>query len=177
MDSHQLLPARKPSVSEPLWRSCLAWIAEGKTLAEWSRLNDCPVDRIYRFIKRGEDGSRARDYAYARECGIGSMTEAMLSISDQATPETLLIDRLRVDARRYAVNAWIAARSAATAVGSPVQVTVSTGVPRVSVERIDSETDPGGGGPSAAALAAGGEEQHISPTHTSIPSIQDPPSP
>ena len=93
------------------------------------------------------------------------------------------IARLQCDVRRWAASRWQHAADTAKQATHGAVVVVTTGVPRteervgIAVERIDSETDPGGGRPSAAALAAGGEEQHISPTHTSIPSIQDPPSP
>jgi len=155
-----------------LWRSCLAWIEEGRTLVSWCLQHDVSADRVYRHIRRGEDEGRPQTYARARENGIAGMLETMVTIGDNATPETVAVDRLRIDARRYAANAWIAARAAAKGNGgAQVQVTVSTGVPRasVAVERIGSETDPGGGRPSLARAAPGEEEPHISPTHTSIP--------
>lgn len=178
MDTSELTSDSKPSVPPHLWRSCLAWIEEGRTLVSWCLQHDVSADRVYRHIRRGEDEGRPQAYARARENGIAGMLETMVTIGDNATPETVAVDRLRIDARRYAANAWIAARAAAKGNGgAQVQVTVSTGVPRVGsqstlkVEALGDakETDPGGGRPSASDGATGEEEPHIPPTHTSIP--------
>jgi len=174
MNASELANDSQPSVPPHLWRSCLAWIEEGRTLVSWCLQHDVSADRVYRHIRRGENEGRPQTYARARENGIAGMLETMVTIGDNATPETVAVDRLRIDARRYAANAWIAARAAAKGNGgAQVQVTVSTGVPRtverigVAVERIGLETDPGGGRPSASWVAPGEEEPHISPTHTS----------
>ena len=172
MDANEIIGNRKPTIPDHLWRSCLAWIEEGRTLVSWCLQHDVSADRVYRYIRRGEKEGRPQAYARARENGISGMLETMVAIGDNATPETIAVDRLRIDARRYAANAWIAARSAAKGnAGSQVQVVVATGVPRFGSQSQDAlqckvETDPGGGGSSAAGVAPGEEELHISQTHT-----------
>lgn len=173
MNASEIIGNHKPTIPDHLWRSCLAWIEEGRTLVSWCLQHDVSADRVYRYIRRGEKEGRPQAYARARENGIAGMLETMVTIGDNATPETVAVDRLRIDARRYAANAWIAARAAAKGIGgSQVQVVVATGVPRFGSQSQDAlqckvETDPGGGGSSAAGGAAGEEELHIPQTHTS----------
>ena len=83
------------------------------------------------------------------------------------------IARLQCDVRRWAASRWQHAADTAKQATHGAVVVVTTGVPRteervgIAVERIDSETDPGGDG-HRRLRSRRGERNNISPRHTPL---------
>lgn len=170
-------------VPDKLATSLLDHISCGGSLIRWCRENGVSPSAVGKW--RGKDEGFGEAYRRARMLAVEVLESEAIEIADRLDdPTRERIARLQCDVRRWAASRWQHAADTAKQATHGAVVVVTTGVPRTE-ERIgidietqsQLETDPGGGRPSAAALAAGGEEQHISPTHTSIPSIQDPPSP
>jgi len=123
---------------------------------------------IYRWAEK--DSEFREDVKHARMVGHDSLAAEMLEIADSATPETVHVDRLRLDARRWLLSRWSPERygDAKASGESGATVVVVTGVPRERIEdAVERKTTPTGGRSPLAVSRAGGEEHNISETHTS----------
>ncbi len=176
MDAPQRKPGRPVT---PLPRAVcdrfLEWLAAGRTLRAFARAEGICESVLYRWAEKDEEFRR--DVREARTIGHDSLAAEMLDIADSATPETVNVDRLRLDARRWLLSRWSPERYGEAKGGSEsgATVVVVTGVPR--------ETAPTPGRSPLAHARAGGEEHNFSDTHISPDSKPrvtveiDPPSP
>ena len=176
-------PQRKPGRPvTPLPRAVcdrfLEWLSAGRTLRAFARAEGISESVLYRWAEKDE-GFR-RDVREARTIGHDSLAAEMLEIADSATPETVNVDRLRLDARRWLLSRWSPERYGEAKGGSEsgATVVVVTGVPRDTVERntVERKSDPTGGRSPLAASRAGGEEHNFSDTQMS-PDTQTPSKP
>ena len=176
MDAPQRKPGRPVT---PLPRAVcdrfLEWLAAGRTLRAFARAEGICESVLYRWAEKDEEFRR--DVREARTIGHDSLAAEMLDIADSATPETVNVDRLRLDARRWLLSRWSPERYGEAKGGSEsgATVVVVTGVPR--------ETAPTPGRSPLAHARAGGEEHnspdtHISPDSNPRVTVEiDPPSP
>jgi hypothetical protein len=158
----------------------LEWLAEGRTLRAFARAEGVSEATLYRWTEKDE-GFR-RDVRAARLAGCESLAAEILDIADSSNPDSVAVDRLRIDARRWLLSRWSPERYGDAKEAGDIRPTVMvvTGVPRDAVER---KSDPTGGRSPLAAARARGEEHNIS--NTNIPNSPkprvtveiDPPSP
>ncbi len=155
----------------------LEWLASGRTMREFSRVEGVSEKVLYRWAEKDE-GFRAA-VREARTVGHDSLAAEMLEIADSATPETVGPDRLRCDVRRWLLSRWSPERygDAKASGESGATVVVVTGVPRERIEdAVERKTDPTPGRSPLATSRAGGEEHHIPDTQIS-PDTQITPKP
>lgn len=155
----------------------IEWLASGKTWREFAALHGMGEATLYRWIDKDE--GFARDVQVARRIGHDALAAECLAIADAATPETVNVARLRLDARRWLLSRWSPERygDAKASGDGAATVVVVTGVPRESNEdSVDRKSDPTGGRSPLAASRAGGEEHNFSNTHMS-PNSQAAPKP
>ena len=171
-------PQRKPGRPvTPLPRAVcdrfLEWLSAGRTLRAFARAEGISESVLYRWAEKDE-GFR-RDVLEARTIGHDSLAAEMLEIADSATPETVNVDRLRLDARRWLLSRWSPERygEAKGSSESGATVVVVTGVPRDTVDR---KSTPTPGRSPLAHARAGGEEHNFSDTQMS-PDTQTPSKP
>ena len=185
MDTPQRKPGRPLS---PLPRAVcdrfLEWLAAGRTLRAFARAEGICESVLYRWTEKDE-GFR-RDVLEARTIGHDSLAAEMLDIADSATPETVNVDRLRLDARRWLLSRWSPERYGEAKGGgeSGATVVVVTGVPRSEISDPRSEIRESTPTPGRSPLAharAGEKEHNTSNTQTpSKPRVTveiNPPSP
>ena len=164
----------------------IEWLASGKTWREFAALHGMGEATLYRWIDK--DDGFASDVQVARRIGHDALAAECLAIADAATPETVNVARLRLDARRWLLSRWSPERygDAKASGDGAATVVVVTGVPRDSNEdSVERKTTPTPGRSSLAASRAGGEEHNISDTQAAPkprltveidpPSSDDPP--
>lgn len=79
-------------------------VSDGATLSEISRREGVPYSVVWKWLS----GVPARMDAYLEALKAKADLEAhrVLEISDMATPESVVVDKLRVDSRKWAVGKW-----------------------------------------------------------------------
>lgn len=146
----------------------IEWLASGKTWREFAALHGMGEATLYRWVDKDE--GFARDVQVARRIGHDALAAECLAIADAATPETVNVARLRLDARRWLLSRWSPERygDAKASGDSAATVVVLTGVPRESNEdSVERKSTPTPGRSSLDHARGGGEEHNISNTHIS----------
>lgn len=101
-----------------------AWIAEGRSLRSYCRLEHRGLDTVYRWLRERKD-FRER-YARAHDDRADSLADEIVDIADEAASgsmEEIQAARLRVDARK-----WVAAKLKPTKWGDYQADTAKTNV-------------------------------------------------
>lgn len=132
-------PTGRPTTRTPeIVEAILAWVADGKTLAEFCRRND--VSRRSFYDWKAADPELAARFARARELGADVIAEEILAIADDGSNDTYVDDegftrtdhdviarsRLRVDARLKLLAKWFP-----TSYGDKMQVGGAADLPPV----------------------------------------------
>jgi hypothetical protein len=117
---------RSPDETQALQETLLAGLRHGQTISQIARHNPKICRRVIHKWRQ-LDPEFADAYARAREDGLESMAEDLVSIADDTTGDPAR-DRLRLDTRK-----WLLARLAAQRYGDRVAVTGHQDAPPIQI--------------------------------------------
>lgn len=79
-------------------------MADGETLKDIAKAWKVPYGKLCEWIT--EDRDRTEQFSNAQRFAAEALAQDVVAIADAATPETVAVQRLRIDARKWATSKW-----------------------------------------------------------------------